>query len=276
MIHLGEKVNQLVQLLQDGVSEVFSSEKYPKYLEAIAQFRGYSYNNIMLINIQCPGATLVMGLRQWNKFNRKVKKGEKAIGIIAPMKYKNYNKQSSDEPDELLTFRVVNVFDISQTEGDDIPGVPKPLYGDTEYFSAFADAASKKIGKPLIIKELPIYLDGYYNTETGEFAVNSLASKKQQALAIIHEWAHHEFMEHDKANAVGKSLAEVEAEGTAYVVCKYFDIETSDNSFNYIATWSKGKDGAELRSCAQNICSTANLMIDLIEAELANNNAQPA
>lgn len=287
-----EKVKALTDQLEAGVKAVFESEKYKAYLNAMAKFHRYSFGNVLLILMQCPEASHVAGYTTWKKqFGRRVKKGEHGIQIIAPIQGSRLIKRDRLDPDtqqpiigpdglpekepvfvSYQSFRIAYVFDVSQTEGKELPnlGVDE-LRGDVPNFAAMVSAIEKL--SPVPVEFRPAAgAKGCYNHLEQKIYINEGMSQTQTLKTLIHETAHaklHALPVRD-GKIIGKAekdknTREVEAESIAYVVCQHFGIDTSDYSFPYVTGWSSGKELNELKASLECISKTAAEMIDGIE-----------
>lgn len=278
------EVDSLIRKMEDGIREIFSSEQYAQYLKTMSRFHRYSFRNQLLIHMQNPQATFCAGYVAWqNKFERHVKKGETGIRILVPYRHK-YRRtdpdtaedtpeiKETDEEMEYITFHVGNVFDVSQTEGKPIPTIVHDLYGDVEEYEVFMEAVKQICPVPISRKELPPNLDGYYSPSEKKIVLRDGMSQVQEAAAVIHEMAHAVLHnpEEQKSEEVkkDKQTIEVEAESVSNVVCSYFDIDTKENSWGYIATWSKTRDLPELTASIKTIRDTADRFITGIEERM--------
>lgn len=287
-----EKVKALTDQLEAGVKEVFESEQYKTYLKAMSKFHQYSFGNVLLILMQYPEASLVAGFQTWKKqFGRPVKKGEHGIQIIAPTQRSRLVKQDRFDPDtqqpiigpdgvpeqepvfvNYQSFRVTYVFDVSQTEGKELPsyGVDE-LTGDVPYFDDMISAIEKLAPVPIEYRPAAAAKGGYNQLEK-KIYVNEGMSQVQTLKTLIHETVHaklHALPVKD-GEIIGrpekdKHTREVEAESIAYVVCQHFGIDTSEYSFPYVTGWSRGKELNELKASLDCISKTAAEMIDGIE-----------
>ena len=285
-----ERIKALTDKLENGVKEVFESEAYKEYLKTMSKFHRYSFGNCMLIFFQCPGATAVAGYTTWRKLGRTVKKGEHGIQILAPCPFKTMVEQNKMDdhgrfilgPDgqpekestlvSLTRFKIAYVFDVSQTEGKELPslGVDE-LTGDVEGFDEIFSAVEALSPVPIHFREQE-ESKGYYNQLEQCIYVNKGMSQVQTMKTLIHETAHAKL--HALPVSAGiimgtpvkdRRTREVEAESIAYVVCQHFGIDTSDYSFAYVTGWSKNKETPELKSSLDCISKTAAKMIDAIE-----------
>ena len=290
---LWQKVQEITEKLEQGIKELFESEKYKTYLNTMSKFHNYSFNNTMLIAMQKPDATLVAGFKAWQKnFDRHVKKGEKAIRILAPAPYKIKEERDKIDPvtQELLldkdgnpqkeeveitipAFRAVSVFDLSQTDGKPIPELTaKELLSDVEGYQDMIRAVEAISPVPIELEEIAGDSKGYYDREAKRIAVQENMSESQTLKTMIHEVAHSKLhskeVEQDEQMKKDRNTKEVEAESIAYTICQHFGVDTSDYSFGYIAGWSSGRDTKELRASMDTIRRTASELITGIEEQL--------
>lgn len=297
-IHITEKqkVQEITDKLEEGLKELFESEKYKTYLSTMSKFHNYSFNNTLLIAMQKPEATLVAGYKAWQKnFERHVNKGEKAIRILAPAPYKIKEERDKLDPvtgemmfDEngmpqkeqvevtIPAFRAVSVFDVSQTDGKPIPELEaQELLSTVEGYEDFVQALMNVAPVPIGFEDIPGDSKGYFHTEEKRIAVQENMSESQTLKTMVHEVAHS--MLHNKeinrddlmeVPAKDRNTKEVEAESVAYTVCQHFGIDTSDYSFGYIVGWSSGKDMKELKSSLDIIRKTSSELITGIEGVL--------
>ena len=290
-----EKIKQITDKLEQGVHQIFESDNYRAYLSTMAKFHSYSLNNTILIAMQKPGATLVAGYTAWQKdHNRQVKKGEKGIQIIAPSPYKVKQERDALDPKmdakgnplkeiievERPAFKVATVFDISQTEGKELPSIGvNELSGGVEGYDALFDALKATCPVPIAFEDIPSGAKGYYHTEDHRIALQEGMSQMQTVKTLIHEMSHERMHSHEKEKPVEERLSrrsmEVEAESVAFVVGTALSAEHpelkldfSDYSFGYIAGWSSGKETAELKASLGRIQATACEMISEIEGHL--------
>lgn len=291
-----QQVQDLTQQLEEGVKSVFESEKYAQYLKVMSHFTHYSVNNTILIAMQTGGqASMVAGYTAWQKnFGRQVNRGEKAIKIFAPMTYKRKKEvdmidqetgQPLRNPDgsvrkEIIevtvpSFRVTNVFDISQTSGPPLPTLVDELEGNVERYQDFVQAIRNISPVPVGFEEME-GKDGYYHQVEKRIAINEDMSETQTMAAMIHELAHaklhaldpNNLKESAKARGKDQRTMEVEAESIAAVVSSYFGIDTSANSWGYVASWSRNKELPELTASLQVIKDTAGEIITGISEEM--------
>ena len=342
-----ERLQEITAGIEQGIKELFESEKYMRYLSVMSKFHRYSVNNTMLIYMQRPDATLVAGFNKWkNQFERHVKKGEHGITIIAPTPYKKKIEEMKRDPDthapildadgkavmeekeiEIPMFRPVKVFDVSQTDGKPLPELASSLSGTVPHYEAFLEALRRSAPVPIEFEPMAENMDGYFSSEQQRIAIREGMSEVQTVSAAVHETAHsklhdpqkyeaeptwkivmvseggtkHDFRldfateaEAEKAAAEdgwryvdenrfewrleveedltavkqavkNRNTEEVEAESISYAVCQYFGIQTGENSFGYIASWSKDKELKELRASLETINKTSCELISDIE-----------
>lgn len=298
-----ERLKEITDSIETGIKELFESDKYKSYLQTMSRFHKYSLNNTMLISMQNPDATLVAGFNKWRDgFSRHVKKGEKGIKIIAPTPYKIKEEREKLDPQtkaplldasgkvqteeveiQIPMFRVVSVFDVSQTEGEPLPTLASNLTGNVEQFEVFMEAIKRTAPVPIEIMSMPHNTDGYYHMEDKRIAIREGMSEVQTISAAIHEVAHsllhNREMEKELQAQQGenkkpmkpkdRNTEEVEAESISFAVCSYYGIQTAENSLGYIATWSKGKELAELRASLETINKTSSELISGIDTHFA-------
>ena len=342
-----ERLQEITAGIEQGIKELFESEKYMRYLSVMSKFHRYSVNNTMLIYMQKPEATLVAGFNKWkNQFARHVKKGEHGITIIAPTPYKKKIEEMKRDPDthapildadgkavmeekeiEIPMFRPVKVFDVSQTDGKPLPELASSLSGTVPHYEAFLEALRHSAPVPIEFEAMAANMDGYFSPDRQRIAIREGMSEVQTVSAAVHEVAHSKLhdpkkyeaeptwkivmvseggIKHDyrldfateaeaeqaaaedgwryvdenqfewrleveedhsavKQTARNRNTEEVEAESISYAVCQYFGIQTGENSFGYIATWSKDKDLKELKASLETINKTSCELINDIE-----------
>ena len=285
-----EKVKEITARLEQGVQAIFDSDRYKEFLTAMSKFHDYSLNNTILIAMQ--GGNLVMGFRQWEKeFDRHVKKGEKGIKIFAPAPYKVKKLVDKIDPETrkpmldregkaikeekeitVPAFKVITVFDISQTEGKEFPDLSvKPLLADVEQYEDFFAALEKASPVPIAFEQITNGANGYFSLTDKRIAIKEGVSELQAVKTAIHEIAHAKLHDVDlnappeQQNRVDRHTREVEAESVAYTVCQHFGLDTSDYSFGYVAGWSSGKEMTELKASLETIQATAKELITEIE-----------
>lgn len=285
-----EKVKEITARLEQGVQAIFDSDRYKEFLTAMSKFHDYSLNNTILIAMQ--GGNLVMGFRQWEKeFDRHVKKGEKGIKIFAPAPYKVKKLVDKIDPETrtpmldregkaikeekeitVPAFKVITVFDISQTEGKEFPDLSvKPLLADVAQYEDFFAALEKASPVPIAFEQITNGANGYFSLTDKRIAIKEGVSELQAVKTAIHEIAHAKLHDVDlnappeEQNRVDRHTREVEAESVAYTVCQHFGLDTSDYSFGYVAGWSSGKEMTELKASLETIQATAKELITEIE-----------
>ena len=282
-----EQLKEITERLEQGVKDLFTSEKYTEYLKTMSQFHNYSFNNTLLIAMQKPEATLVAGLATWNKkFNRRVKRGEKGIKIIAPAPIREKEEIEKFDPETnepvlrpdgqpeteevehiIPRFRVATVFDISQTYGDPLPELDTPeLMGSVENFEIFMEAIRMVSPAPMRYAEIEGDSKGYYSNANKEIVIWDGMSEKQTMKTAVHEVTHAMCHDRDLMEELGekknKMTIETEAESVAFTVCSFFGFDTSDYSFPYLAGWASSMEMKELRSSMDFIRKTAGTFID--------------
>ena len=290
-----QQVREITDKLEQGIKELFESEKFKEYLTTMSKFYNYSFNNTLLIAMQKPDATLIAGYTSWQRnFDRHVMKGEKGIKILAPAPYKAQEEREKIDPAtqkpvldadgkpvtetvEVLrpAFKVVSVFDVSQTEGKELPDIAvDELTGSVENYAAFFEALKQESPVPISFEDIPVGAKGYFSHAENRIAIQEDMSELQTVKTAIHEIAHaklHAIKPDEKVapeERKDRHTKEVEAESVAYTVCQRYGIETSDYSFGYIAGWSSDKDTKELKGSLETIRSTAAEMIESIDAKL--------
>ena len=270
-----ERLQQITAGIEQGIKELFESEKYMRYLSVMSRFHRYSVNNTMLIYMQKPDATLVAGYNKWkNQFERHVKKGEHGITIIAPTPFKKKIEEQKLDPDtkapildaegkavmeerevEIPMFRPVKVFDVSQTDGKPLPELASSLSGNVQNYEAFMEALRRSAPVPLSVEPMAANMDGYFSPDQQRIAIRAGMSEVQTVSAAVHEIAHSKLHNYAKAQEEaaragdkgpprkkGRNTGGVEAESVSYAVCQYYAIHTGEDSFGYIANWSQGKE----------------------------------
>ena len=342
-----ERLQQITAGIEQGIKELFESEKYMRYLSVMSRFHRYSVNNTMLIYMQRPDATLVAGYNKWkNQFERHVKRGEHGITIIAPTPYKKKIEEQKLDPDtkapmldkdgkvimeekeiEIPLFRPVKVFDVSQTDGKPLPELASSLSGNVQNYEVFMEALRRSAPVPIEFEPMAANMDGYFSSDQQRIALRPGMSEVQTVSAAIHEIAHSKLHDPKRAEpepawkvvmvsdggtrknysqgfateveaeqfaadadwryvdenqfewrleveedhsaeiqaAKDRRTEEVQAESISYAVCQYYGIETGDNSFGYIASWSQGKELKELRASLEVINKTASELITDID-----------
>ena len=342
-----ERLQEITAGIEQGIKELFESDKYRRYLSVMSRFHRYSVNNTMLIYMQRPDATLVAGYNKWkNQFSRHVKRGEHGITIIAPTPYKKKIEEQKLDPDtkapmldkdgkvimeekeiEIPLFRPVKVFDISQTDGKPLPELAASLSGNVQNYEVFMEALRRSAPVPIEFEPMDANMDGYFSSDQQRIAIREGMSEVQTVSAAVHETAHSKLHDPKRAEpeptwkvvmvsdggtkrdfsqgfateaeaeqfaagadwrfvdenqfewrleveedhvaevqaAKDRHTEEVQAESISYAVCQYYGIQTADNSFGYIASWSQGKELKELRASLEVINKTAGELISDID-----------
>ena len=290
-----QQVREITDKLEQGIKELFESERFKEYLRTMSKFYNYSFNNTLLIAMQKPDATLIAGYTSWKRnFDRQVMKGEKGIKILAPAPYKAQEEREKIDPAtqkpvldadgkpvtetvEVMrpAFKVVSVFDVSQTDGKELPDIMvDQLTGDVERYEDFWRVLKEISPVPVELEKIEGGAHGYYHLVDKRIAIDEGMSEMQTIKTLIHEIAHAKLhaVDPDAKTAPedqkDRHTKEVEAESVAYTVCQRYGIETSDYSFGYIAGWSSDKETKELKSSLETIRSTAAEMIESIDAKL--------
>ena len=291
-----EKLKEITDRLEQGIAELFDSERYREYLKVMSKFHNYSFNNTLLIAMQKPDASLVAGFSAWkNNFERNVMKGQKGIKIIAPSPYKIKQEMQKIDPHtqkpiigkdgkpvteekevKIPAYKVVSVFDVSQTEGKELPDIAvDELTGDVDRYKDFFAALEKTSPVPIAFENIEGGSHGYYHLEDKRIAINEGMSELQTLKTAIHEIAHAKLHDidlnapKDEQPRVDRRTREVEAESVAYTVCQHYGLDTSDYSFGYVAGWSSGRELSELKSSLETIRSAAAEIINSIDENLA-------
>ncbi|MDO4553657.1 MAG: YodL domain-containing protein [Lachnospiraceae bacterium] len=292
-----EQLKEITDRLEQGIIDVFESEKYKEYLNTMSKFYNYSFNNTMLIAMQKPDATLIAGHKAWpSKFERHVKRGEKGIRIIAPapvtvkeelekldpvtqepMLDEHGNPVMEEVEIRMPNFKVISVFDVSQTEGKELPDlVVDELTGDVKQYDMFMQALTEVSPVPIGYEDISNGAKGYYHLEDKRIAIQTGMSQIQNSKTVIHEIAHATLHDIELNNPMAEAeqrkdrkTKEVEAESIAYAVCQHYAIDTSDYSFGYVAGWSSDKELKELKSSLETIRKTAATLINAIDERMA-------
>ena len=293
-----ERLQEITAGIEQGIKELFESERYKQYLSVMSRFHRYSVNNTMLIFMQRPDATLVAGFnKRKNQFQRHVKKGERGITIIAPTPFRKMIEEMKRDPDTqapimdadgkvvmeereivIPMFRPVKVFDVSQTDGKPLPELVSSLSGTVPHYEVFLEALRRSSLVPIEFEQMSVNRDGYFSPEQQRIALREGMSEVQTISAAVHEIAHSKLHNYAKAQEEAtragdkespkkkdRNTEEVEAESISYAVCQYFGIQTGENSFGYIASWSKDKELKELRASLETINKTSCELINDIE-----------
>ena len=297
-----DRMREIVDSIENGIKELFESDKYRKYLATMSRFHRYSVNNTMLIYMQRPDATHVAGFNKWrDQFGRNVLKGEKGIRIIAPTPYKKKVEEIKTDPEtnapvldadgkaiieekeiRIPMFKVVSVFDVSQTAGKPLPQLAADLSGNVQQYEVFMEALRRASPVPMEIKPVARDTDGFFSIKAQSITIRAGMSEVQTVCAAVHEIAHAKLHDYEHMTELAddgetilvpgeksRNTEEVEAESISYAVCQYYGIETGENSFGYIATWSKGKELKELRASLETINKTASELITDIDRHFA-------
>lgn len=298
-----DRMREIVDSIENGIKELFESDKYRKYLATMSRFHRYSVNNTMLIYMQRPDATHVAGFNKWrDQFGRNVLKGEKGIRIIAPTPYKKKVEEIKTDPEtnapvldadgkaiieekeiRIPMFKVVSVFDVSQTSGKPLPQLAADLSGNVQQYEVFMEALRRASPVPMEIKPVARDTDGFFSIKAQSITIRAGMSEVQTVCAAVHEIAHAKLHDYEHMTELAddgetilvpgeksRNTEEVEAESISYAVCQYYGIETGENSFGYIATWSKGKELKELRASLETINKTASELITDIDRHFAD------
>lgn len=288
-----DRLKEITDRLEQGILEVFESERYKEYLRVMSRFHHYSFNNTMLIALQKPDASLIAGFSAWkNSHGRTVKKGEKGIRIIAPAPFKVKQEMEKLDPKTNMpvmgadgkavteeteitipAYKVVSVFDVSQTEGKELPSIGlNELTGDVSQYEDFFTALKKASPVPIALEHIDGSAHGYYHLAEKRIAIDDNMSELQTLKTAIHEIANaklHDIdlnaLKEEKENHPNQRTREVEAESVAYTVCRYYGLDTSDYSFGYVAGWSSGKELSELKGSLEAIRLAASELIDSID-----------
>ena len=297
-----ERLKDITDSIETGIKELFESDKYRQYLATMSRFHKYSVNNTMLIYMQRPDATHVAGFNKWrDQFGRNVLKGEKGIRIIAPTPYKKKIEEIKTDPEtnapvldadgkaiieekeiRIPMFKVVSVFDVSQTAGKPLPQLAADLSGNVQQYEVFMEALRRASPVPMEIKSVARDTDGFFSAKAQSITIRAGMSEVQTVCAAVHEIAHAKLHDYEHMTELAddgetilvpgeksRNTEEVEAESISYAVCQYYGIETGENSFGYIATWSKGKELKELRASLETINKTASELITDIDRHFA-------
>lgn len=266
---MGEKTQEIIKKLQAGIEELFESEKYAAYLRFLSRFHDYSAGNCLLIAMQCPGASLVASYTDWQRQRRQVKRGAKAIKILAPHTYKDTDENGNER--ENLGFHAASVFDVSATyspEGKELPDIVHTLDGslsDRRLLEVLIDIAPV----PVEYENITTGANGYFSPAECRIAIKAGLSEIQTAKTLLHETAH--ALLHAKGaeeESADRRTREEQAESVAYVVCNYLGLDTSEYSFGYIAGWSGDKTLPQLRDSLEVIRKTSEKMIADIDAAI--------
>ena len=288
-----DQLREITGSIEQGIQALFQSDRYQEYLRVMSHFHNYSLNNTLLIAMQRPDATLVAGYKKWiDQFGRNVRKGEKGIKILAPAPYKvKKEMQKLDAATQkplrdkdgkpvteqveftIPTFKIVSVFDVSQTEGKELPSVGvNALTQDVEQYDIFFSALEKTSPVPVQFENIKGGTQGYYHLIEKRIALLKGASQLQTLKTLVHEIAHAKLHAVDSSVPVGQQQSrpdrytrEVQAESIAYTVCQHYGLDTSDYSFGYIAGWSTSHELSELKGSLETIHATAAELISTVD-----------
>jgi antirestriction protein ArdC len=294
-----ERLKEITDSIEQGIKDLFQSDRYAQYLRTMSRFHRYSVNNTMLIYMQKPDATLVAGFNKWrDQFSRNVMRGEKGIKIIAPTPFKKKIEEEKLDPDtkipmrdadgsiimeekeiKIPMYKVVSVFDVSQTEGKPIPTLANDLTGNVKQYEIFMEALRRSSPVPFAFEAMEPNTDGYFSEKDQRIAIRSGMSEVQTVSAAVHEITHATLHNYEQARLAAvksdetaeppkpkdRRTEEVEAESVSYAVCQYYGIQTGENSFGYIASWSRDKELPELRASLETINKTASGLISDID-----------
>lgn len=290
-----QQIKEITEKLQKGIKDLFESDNYKNYLKCMSRFNNYSLNNTILIYKQCPNAELVTSFGTWKYYNRSILKGSKAIKIIAPCPYKKKveteitdtdgkiilgkdGKPITEESEKVLMgFKVANVFDYAQTEGEPLPEIVHKLDGTVDDYNDFFEAIKQFSPVPIEFKKIEGSTNGYYHLIDKNIIIDDSMSQMMNCKTAIHELAHALLHDRDtgseKDAQLDKNSKEVQAESIAYSVLQYYNsigigIDTSDYSFGYILGWSSGKDLKELKASLETIRQTTQIIINGIDQKL--------
>ena len=295
-----EKLKEITDGIEKGIKNLFASGEYKDYLKTMARFHNYSLNNIILIFTQKPDATMVAGFSKWkDQFGRHVNRGEKGIKIIAPVLYnKKVEREKRDPLSQMIMvddsgnpimeeitirvprFKVTSVFDVSQTDGKPLPTLVHDIYGSVKDYDVFMEAIRRSSPVPMdiVLMDEKEHGDGYFSRIENHTYIREGMSQVQTVSASIHEMAHAMLhtrealeaarLENPEAKPKTKAQIEVEAESVSYACCQYYGIETKENSFGYIASWSKNQELPELKASLETISKTASAIITSIDRNL--------
>lgn len=295
-----DRLKEITDSIEQGIKDLFQSDKYMEYLRTMSRFHRYSLNNTLLIAMQKPDATLVAGFNKWrDQFERNVRRGEKGIKIIAPTPFKKKIGQEKRDPDtqapvlnpdgsivmeekeiKIPMYKVVSVFDVSQTEGKPLPQLASNLTGNVRQYEVFMEALRRSSPVPMDFERITDNSDGYFSLTDQRIAIREGMSEVQTVSAAIHEIAHSKLHNREQAQITttqgdeateplgpkDRRTEEVEAESISFAVCAYYGISTGENSFGYIASWSKDKELPELRASLETINQTASGFISDIDS----------
>lgn len=265
-----KKIEDITEKLETGLKNLLNSEAWTNYLKTLSKFHRYSFNNCILIAMQYPDASRVAGYKTWQSMGRQVKKGEKAISILAPCPHKKQVEYENEKGEKELrevtftTYKAVPVFDIAQTEGKELPEVCKSLSGDVDGYAKLREVLADVSPVKIEDEDITNGANGYFNHVEKRIAIRKGMSEAQTIKTTVHEIAHS--MMHGADS--DREQAEIEAESVAFTVCNYFGIDSGDYSFGYLAGWSDGNMDS-LKKSLTAIQKTAHTIIEGIEKGLA-------
>lgn len=292
-----DRLKEITDSIEQGIRDLFQSDRYAQYLRTMSRFHRYSVNNTMLIYMQKPDASLVAGFNKWrDQFSRNVRRGEHGIKIIAPTPFKKRIEQEKLDPDtkipmrdadgntimeekeiKIPMYKVVSVFDVSQTEGKPLPTLANDLTGNVQQYAVFMEALRRSSPVPLAFEAMELSMDGYFSGNDQRIAIRTGMSEVQTVAAAVHEITHATLHNYEQARLAAaqvdetaeppkdRNTEEVEAESVSFSVCQYYGIQTGENSFGYIASWSQGKELPELRASLETINKTTSDLITDID-----------
>ena len=269
-----EKLEAITAQLEQGVKEVFTSDKWTAYLHTMSRFHNYSFQNCILIAMQCPEASLVAGYKKWKTLNRQVMKGQKAINILAPV-FRKYEEEitkadgtkETTERQQIISFRTVPVFDLSQTDGEPLPSVCATLTDSVDGFNDLLEKLELLAPVAVTFEEINGGANGYFSPMEEKIVVKHDLPELQKVKTLIHETAHAMLHCTDgEEEKTDRDTKEVEAEAVAYTVLQYLGLDSSDYSFGYIAGWAGEKEVPQLKKSLDVIRRTANTIIEGLEA----------
>jgi antirestriction protein ArdC len=260
-----------LELIEKGIEEILKSGKWADFLKFQSAFHNYSFGNTILIMVQKPTASKVAGYNTWKKLGRQVVKGEKAIKILAPMIFKGEKEEKKDNGDvekkefSYMRFKTVSVFDVSQTDGEEIPSLLEKLQGETEMYNKIMEI----VPIPCEEEEITDGSNGYYHLVEKRIAIKKDNSEMQKLKTLVHEWGHHILHNKEAKEKVTGDVMELEAESVAFTVCHRLGIDTSNYSFGYLIGWGNGESAnAKIKMSGERIQKAANEIIEAIEKGL--------
>jgi len=270
-------IKEITEKLEKGVKEIFTDKKYTEYLKTAGKFHQYSVNNTILIYLQFPSATYIAGYKDWqNKFRRQVRKGEKAIRIIAPIPHrrKETDLDGNETERHWNTYKTCSVFDISQTDGEELPSITSILSGKVENYQDIKKRLHAIAPVPIVQEQIEGEAYGYFSQSRQKIAIREGLPELQEIKTTIHEIAHSILhCKNGEQVCATRGEREVQAESVAYVVCCALGLDTSDYSFGYIAGWSRDKDTKTLTTHLTVIQKTAKSILEKLTGESCKNAA---